>query len=398
MHEVDDFAFFGGEPAFASPLHVAQENLPPWGAIELAFKGIFDRRYFANHGPLVRELDQCFAEFIGAEHAVCVTNGTVALMILAKSMGLSGEVIVPAFTFPATIQALYWAGLTPVLCDVDAHSHMITPKTIEPHISPRTTGILAVHLWGQPCNPQKLEPFASDHGLSLFFDACHAIGASFNGRRIGNFGAGEAFSFHAGQIVNGSEGGCITTNDRELAAKLRTMRSFHPSETFARVPLRINGKMSEAQAALTLLSLKEYQQNAAANRLRYEAYLSALSEIPGVFMLKYEPGYDNNYQCIVVEIDQEQAGLHRDVFLNLLSAENVLCTGPFFSDLDHMISFSDRPPTTGSFPATLRLCNRLLQLPNSQKMTLRDVDRVCSLVRDIHQLATPIESKLRAAL
>ncbi len=392
---IEDFAFLGGKKAFNHPLHIAQINLPPWEDVKSAFRGIFERRYFANHGPLVRELDHRFAEFVKTEHAVCVTNGTVALMILARALELSGEVIVPAYTFPATVQALSWAGLTPVLCDVDPKTQMVTPETIEPHITPRTSGILAVHLWGQPCEPEILENFASDRGLVLFFDACHGIGCSTNSRRIGNFGAGEAFSFHATKVLNGGEGGCITTNNAQLADKLRTIRNFHPSETFAPVPLRINGKMSEAQAALALLSLKEYPENVAANFHRYEAYRLGLSGIPGVSLLEYNPASDNNYQYIIVEIDEKLAGLHRNIFFELLSAENVICRRHFYPGIHNMTPYSKMASTASSnFTGTDWLCQSSLQLPTSQVMTEQDVKMVCRLVRSIQLLADPIRSKM----
>ena len=395
---VDDFAIFGGKKAFDRPLHVAQVNLPSWEEVVSSFHGIFERRYFANHGPLVRELDQCFAEFIGAEHAVCVTNGTVALMILGKALDLSCEVIVPAFTCPATVQALSWAGLTPVLCDVDSSTQMITPETVAPHISSRTSGILGVHLWARPCEPERLEAFAAEQGLLLFFDACHGIGCTSNSRRIGTFGTGEAFSFNARGIVNGGEGGCITTNNAKLAAKLRTIRNFHPSETFADVPMRMNGKMSEAQAALALLSLKEYPKNVSANKHRYEAYRCGLSGIPDVSLLEYGLEIDNNYQYIVVEIDPKHTGLHRDIFLKLLSAEGVICRRDFYPGIHRMLPYSTMLTTTDNFPVTEWLSNSILQLPNSQVMSEGDVERICSLIQNIQQFAEPIRLKIEGTI
>jgi dTDP-4-amino-4,6-dideoxygalactose transaminase len=240
---IEDFAILGGEPEFTVPWNVAQVNLPPWEEMEGAFRGIFNRRYFANHGPLVNELDEQFAEFIGAKHAVSVTNGTVALMILAKGLFAEGEVIVPAFTFPATVQALIWAGMTPVLCDVDTVTHMLHPDKIIPLITERTVGILGVHLWGRPCIPDRLEEIAAERKITLFFDACHGAGCSYKGRKLGTFGGGEAFSFHATKIINAAEGGCITTDNDAVADRLRTIRSFHPSETYTSVPLRMNGKI-----------------------------------------------------------------------------------------------------------------------------------------------------------
>lgn len=374
-------AALGGEPAFETPLHVAQVNLPPWEDVEQIFRGIFDRRYFANHGPLTRELDSAFAEAAGVQHAVCVTNGTVALMLLARALDLQGEVIVPAFTFPATIQALQWAGLEPVLCDVDPGTHMISAGIVEPLITARTCGVLGVHVWGRACDPDGLEALCDRRGLALMFDACHAVGSTHRGVPIGGFGAGEAFSFHATKVLNGGEGGCITTNDAGLAARLRTIRNFHPGETFVPVPTRMNGKMSEAQAALALLSLRQLPASIEANRRRHAAYAAVLGEVPGLELLQYDPGEANSHQYVVVEIDPELSGLDRDVLLTALQAENILCRRHFYPGLHRMPPFAAAGQT---LPVTDRLCRRLLQLPNSQSMTVEDATRVGETILSIH--------------
>jgi dTDP-4-amino-4,6-dideoxygalactose transaminase len=392
---VGDFALFGGKPAFARPLHVAQVNLPPWNEVEEAFRGIFERRYYANHGPLVRELEARFAEFAGVKHAICVANGTVALSILAATAGESGEVIVPAFTFPATAQAISWAGLTPVLCDVDRETHMLAPGLIEQHLSERTVGIMAVHLWGRPCRPESLEELAARRGVKLMFDACHAIGSHGGHRRIGGFGHGEAFSFHATKIVSGGEGGCITTNDDAVANELRTIRNFHPSETFAKVAKRMNGKMSEAQAALALLGLRRFDEYAAANRRRHADFQKELAGIPGVTLLEYPVDETNNYQYVVVEIDEARAGADRDAFLAVLAAENVLCRRHFEPGLHRMSPYSRSLPAGARFPVTELLCSRVLQLPNSQNMSTADVAGVCGLIRSIQERAGDVAAARR---
>jgi len=392
---IDDFAAFGGAPAFATPLHVAQINLPPWTEVEAAFRGIFDRRYFANHGPLVRELEARLAALLGAKHAVCVTNGTVALTIMVATLPGKTEVIVPAYTFPATVQAISWAGLTPVLCDVDPATHMVTEATLAPCLTERTAAVLAVHLWGQPCQPERLEAFCAKHRLKLFFDACHGIGSSSGGRRIGSFGDAESFSFHATKVVGGGEGGCVTTRDDETAAKLRTIRNFHPSETFCAVPMRMNGKMSEAQAAMTLLSLDHFQENVAANRRRYAWFQRGLAGIPGVSLLEYSSDNTNNYQYIVLEIDAAAAGVDRDAFLEVLGAENVLCRRHFSPGIHKMPPYRDSVKNPADFSATDRLCARVLQVPNSQTMGQPEVEALCGLIRSIQLQAPAIRDARR---
>jgi len=385
-------AVLGGTPAFVEPLHVAQVNLPSWDDVAAAFSGIFERHYFANHGPLVHRLDEAFAEATGTRHAVCVANGTVALMVLARALELSGEVIAPSFTFPATVQALEWAGLTPVLCDVEAETHMISPRTVEPVIGERTVGVMGVHAWGKPCDPDGLQTLCDRRGLALIFDACHGVGCTYQGRPLGNFGIGEAFSFHATKVMNGAEGGCITTNDDDFAARLRTIRSFHPGETFADVPTQMNAKMSEAQAALALLSLKDLDVNIRANIERYRGYAEGLEGLPGLSLLQYGQSERNNHQYVVLEVDPDAFGLDRDQLLAALEAENILCRRHFFPGVHRTLPQLRRGDELKN---TERLCARLLQLPNGQIMTRDDVARVAEAIGDIHASRAELAARSR---
>ncbi|MBU0755218.1 MAG: aminotransferase class I/II-fold pyridoxal phosphate-dependent enzyme, partial [Planctomycetes bacterium] len=219
---MNELALHGGKPAFEKPLHVGQLHLPAWEAFERSFKGVFERRYFTNHGPLVQELDRRFAAHIGVRHAVSVTNGTVALMVAAQALDLRGEVIVPAFTFPATAQAMSWAGLDVVLCDVDPQTHTLTAPLVAPHISARTSAVLGVHTWGRACDPVRLEHLCKEKGIALFFDAAHAVDCTYEGIKCGRFGNLETFSFHATKVLSGCEGGCVVTDNDALADRIRT--------------------------------------------------------------------------------------------------------------------------------------------------------------------------------
>lgn len=380
----EDFAVAGGRPEFGHPLHVGQINLPPWEQVEQAFRGIFSRRYFANNGPLVQELDRRLAEFVGARHAVAVTNGTMALMILARSLGVSGGVLVPAFTFPATVQALQWAGLQPVLCDVDYGSHMLSAGIVESRLRPGIVAILGVHAWGRACDPVALEELARRRNLALIFDACHGIGCSFQQRSIGTFGKGEAFSLHATKIMNACEGGFITTNDDAMADRLRTMRSFHVNETFTRLPVRTNGKMSEAQAAFALLSLDQFAENVAANRARFESYRSGLAGIDGIRLVELErEGERSNFQYIVVDVDEATIGLSRDEIVEILFAENIVAKRYFWPGLHKSMPGLAAGMPAAALATTERLCRRLLQLPSSQVTGTADVERICRLLQEV---------------
>lgn len=378
---VQNLAVFGGPKLFESPLHVGQLYMPEWDDFEDTFRGIFSRHYYTNHGPLVCEMDERFAAHLGVRNAVCVTNGTVSLMVAAQAMNLKGEVIVPAFTFPATVQALYWAGLKPVFCDVDPHTHNINAELAAPLITDRTSAILGVHLWGRACDPDGLQSLCDMHDLSLFFDAAHAIDCKFGNKKIGGFGRVESFSFHATKVLNGAEGGCLTTNDDDLAACIRTARNFHLSETYAKVPVRINGKMSEAQAAMVLLGLKGIDKNIANNKMLFEAYRQQAAAWKGLRMVDTTGGEESNYQYGVFEVVPEKTLLSRDQMFYLLRAENVLARRYFYPGAHRNKPYDTLfPEYLETLPTTDHLSTHLLQLPIGAGVSPEQVEKISDLI------------------
>jgi dTDP-4-amino-4,6-dideoxygalactose transaminase len=244
---------------------------------------MLDAKWLTNNGPLVREFESEVAEFVGVKHCIAMCNATVALEIAVRAAGLGGEVIVPSFTFVATAHALQWQEVTPVFCDIDPRTHNIDPAKVEQLITPRTTGIIGVHLWGRPCDTEALAEVAERRNLTLMFDAAHAFGCSHSGRMIGGFGLAEVFSFHATKFFNMMEGGAVVTNNDELAARIRLMKNFGFSGNDNVVYIGTNGKMSEINAAMGLTNLASLDEFESANRRNYEAYRFGLAGIPGTF-------------------------------------------------------------------------------------------------------------------
>src|SRR4051812_19850552 len=218
---LEDFAIFGAPPAFAEPLHVGRPNLGDRGRLLERIGRVLDSRCLTNQGPYADELERRLAELLGVDHCVVTSNATSALELVARAMGMTGEVLMPSFTFIATAHALSWVGATPVFCDIDPHTHTLDPAAAEAALTPQTQGIVGVHLWGRPCDIEALTELAGARGLSLIFDASHALGCSYRGRPVGGFGTAEVFSFHATKIVNAFEGGAVATNDADLAERLR---------------------------------------------------------------------------------------------------------------------------------------------------------------------------------
>ena len=258
--ELSDLAIFGGMPMFDAPLHVGRPNLGDRTRLLERINDALDRRWLTNRGHYVQEFEARIAEFAGVQHCIATCNGAVGLEIGIRALELTGEVLVPAFTFVATPHALQWQGITPVFVDVDPHTHLIDLDSVRRAITPRTSGILAVHLWGQVCDAAGLQQIADEHGLKLLFDAAHALGCASDQGSVGTFGALEVFSFHATKFVNSLEGGAIVTNDDDLARKVRLMKNFGFLGFDNVGYVGTNGKMNEFSAAMGLTSLESMRR------------------------------------------------------------------------------------------------------------------------------------------
>ena len=388
-------AVLGGAPAFASPHHVGAPNIPDREALLRRIDAMLEGRRLSNRGPYVRLFEDQIAKRVGVRHCIAMSNGTVALEIGARALGLEGEVIVPSFTFVATAHALRWQGITPVFCDIDPATHLIDPKRIEALITPRTTGILAVHLWGRPAPVDALAEIARRHDLRLMYDAAHAFGCSRNGRMIGGFGDLEVFSFHATKFLNTAEGGAVVTNDDQVAARVRLMQNFGFTGLDTVEALGINGKMNELSAAVGLTSLESMDEWVAVNRRNRALWTVALAALPGVDPLHWGDGEQRNDQYIVAEIDEAVTGLGRDHLVSALRAENVLARRYFHPGCHNMEPYRrEAPPGGWHLPGTEEVCRRVMVLPTGTAVSARDITRMAELMARIIAEAPAIRTAL----
>ena len=379
---LEDLALFGGAPAFNDPLHVGRPNIGDRDSFLARVNQMLDQRWLTNNGPFVQELEQKLSALLGVRHCIALCNATVALEIAARALGLEGEVILPSFTFVATAHALQWQGITPVFCDIDPVTHNIDPARVRELITPRTSAILGVHVWGRACPIEELSALARQHHLKLVFDAAHALGCSYRGKTLGSFGDAELFSFHATKFFNTFEGGAVCTNSDELAGSVRKMANFGFVDVDQVVGLGTNGKMSEVAAAMGLTSLESFDQFIQVNRRNYLAYSRGLDGIPGIQLVRYEDSESNNYQYIVLEIQEQAAPMSRDVLVQVLQAENVLARRYFFPGCHQMEPYRSRFPDVGlRLSETERLTQRVLQLPTGTAVGEEDVGKICEVVR-----------------
>jgi dTDP-4-amino-4,6-dideoxygalactose transaminase len=391
---IDELAIFGGRPLFAEPLHVGRPNIGDRKQFAALIDDIFDRRWLTNSGRYEKELERRIAEMVGVKHCIAMCNATVALEIAIRALELTGEVIVPSFTFIATAHALQWQQIVPVFCDVDPDTHNIDPRRVEELITPRTTGILGVHVWGRACHTEALEEIAQRHKLKLLFDAAHAFACSHDGRMIGGFGDAEVFSFHATKFFNTFEGGAVTTNNDELGRKVRLMKNFGFSGYDEVTYIGLNGKMSEASAAMGLTSLESLTEFIERNRQNYQVYRQRLAELSEVRLMPFADNEKLNYQYVVLEVSPE-ATISRDELVRILHAENVIARRYFYPGCHQMEPYRTLYPNAGEhLPVTEALANRVMTLPTGTAVGAREISEICEFIKWVFSRGAEIHGRL----
>ena len=395
MSEKQALAILGGEPAFAEPLHVGRPNIGDRQQFVDYANQMFDNHWLTNRGPLVKQFEQELCQFLGVKHCIAICNATVALEIAIRALGMQGEVIVPSFTFIATAHSLQWQGITPVFADIDPQTHNLDPRSVEKLITPRTSGIIGVHLWGRPCEVDTLREIADSRNLKLLFDAAHAFGCSYQSRMIGNFGDAEVLSFHATKFFNTFEGGAITTNDDDLAARIRLMQNFGFAGYDDVIYVGTNGKMSEISAAMGLTNLKSLEEFVEINRRNYHKYRQELDSIPGLSLICYDEDEKRNFQYMAVEVDARLTGISRDALLQTLHAENVLARRYFWPGCHRMEPYRSYFPNAGlMLPQTEALAERILVLPTGSTVSVEDMETVCGILRAAIAHAVEINQRI----
>lgn len=395
---IDNLAIFGGNPAFSTKLHVGRPNLGDRTRLLARIEEILDRNWLTNTGPCTQEFERRIADFVGVRHCIATCNGTIALALAIRALNLTGEVIIPSFTFVATAHALKWQKITPVFCDIEERTYTIDAGKVEQLITPRTTGIIGVHLWGRTCDIDVLTEVARRHHLKLLFDAAHAFACSHRGNLVGTAGNAEVFSFHATKFINSFEGGAITTNDDRLAKKLRLMSNFGFTGEDQVDYLGINGKMSEVAAAMGLTSLESIEKFISVNHRNYWLYQTMLDRVPGVRLLVFDESERCNYQYVTIEIDQANAGIDRDGLLNVLKAERVRARRYFYPGCHNMEPYQSYFPNARLvLPTTERLMRKVICLPTGISASEEDITKLCELIRFIASHGEEITHKLSLA-
>ena len=394
MNQFRSLAVFGGTPRFDRPVPTGQRYFPAWKQYEDLFRGIFERQYYTNHGPLAQELEQRLAERLNVRHAMCVTNEFIGLALAGQALGVHGNVVVPAHSFIATPQSLDWTDASPLFCDVAPATGMMTAELVAPLISrEQVSAILAVNPWGDACDVQGLQALADRHGIPLYLDSAHGFGCAIAGRPIGSFGAVEVISFHSDNILGTCEGGVICTQSDDVAARIRNMRSNYGMGPPVPVIKTGNGRMSEAQAALGLFNLDHYPEYRQRNELLFELVRDGLKGIPGLELRVPSGVSESNHQNLICLVDESAFGLRRDELRRVLRAENILA-GRGFDPPSHRSYPVSRARRADSLPHAENYWARTIELPMNHAVVESDVAKLIELLSDIRRNSSAVRQGL----
>lgn len=390
--EIHEFAVLGGRPAFAEPVHVGAPNLGDRRVFMKRIRRILDSGRLTNGGPYVQELEARVAAHLGVRHCVLVSSGTSALQIAARAAGVTGEVIMPSFTFVGTAHALAWIGARPVFCDVDPETHCLDPARVEELFTERTAAIIGVHLWGRPCDVDGLAAIADRLEIPLLLDAAQAFDSAHRGRPIGGFGTAEVLSFHATKFVNCLEGGAVVTDDDDLAERARLLRNFGFADYDRVTALGTNAKLNEVSAAAGLTSLEALPRFRAANEENAAVYAERLADVAGLSLMDYPAADRSNRHYVIAELDGTR--LTRDELHRTLWAENILARRYFTPGAHRCEPYRSQADAHADLRHSERLSETVLALPTGTAVDPADVGRICDVIRRALEAGPALSARL----
>ncbi len=373
---------------FDEPIYVTRPLLPPLDALHARLAEVWEARWLTNDGPQHVRLTQAIGAYLGVPNVSLFNNGTIALLAAVRALGMRGEVITTPFTFPATPHAISWSGATPVFCDIDPVTMTLDPAKVEELITPRTTGILAVHVYGMPCDVHGLQAIANRRGLKIVYDAAHAFGTKVDGVGIGNFGDASMFSFHATKLFHTAEGGALTAPKADSKAAFDHLKNFGILNQEEVDVVGINGKMNELQAALGLAVLDCVAEEVTRRQAIIARYRERLAGVPGIALMPAPAGVESSCQYFVIRIDAAGFGASRDVVFDTLKGYNVFARKYFFPLCTDYACYSDLPSAApGRLPVASSIVKQVLCLPLYGTLPLTAVDTICDIVRGVQARA-----------
>jgi dTDP-4-amino-4,6-dideoxygalactose transaminase len=389
-----ELSILTGGPPSGPAIPISQPTLPPLEAYVGPLREIFQNRQITND-RWVRELEARSAEYLGCREVVALANATSGLILAAKLLGLSGEVCLPTFTFPATLHALLWNGLVPRLVDCDPDTFNIDPDSLSAALRHGAKALVPVYIFGNSPDWDRIGPMLEQHDLTCYSDAAHALGTRWGERMAGNFGAAEVFSLAPTKVTVAGEGGLVATNDPELARSLRLGRNYGNPGTYDCVMTGLNARLSELHALLAVLCLRSTEDAVAVRHRLVGQYRQGLDGLPGIRFQQIDQRCRTTYNYVAVRIEADRFGLNNREVQQTLAREGIQSRIYFAPPLHRQSHFLHYFAGQGPFPGTELVLREVLCLPLYTHMESAALERVVEVMRACHTQAEPIRRSLQ---
>jgi dTDP-4-amino-4,6-dideoxygalactose transaminase len=365
-------------------IFVTQPFLPPLEEFTHYLEKIWDSKILTNNGQFHQQLEKELAEYLGVKYLSLFSNGTIALITALKTLRISGEVITTPFSFVATAHSLLWNGIKPVFCDIDPITYNLDHRKIEALISPKTTAILPVHVYGNPCKVEEIGKIADNYGVPVIYDACHAFGVKYNGKSLMNWGDLSILSFHATKVFTTFEGGAIICHDDKTKKRIDFFKNFGFVDEVTVVTPGINGKMNEIQSAMGLLQLKYIDLLIEKRKKIAMFYMNSLSSVPGIKLMKEQEGIQYNYGYFPVLIDMSYYHINaRDELYEFLKSRNIFSRRYFYPLISHFSMYSELSSALPiDLPVSELISKGILCLPIYPDLSERDQSEIVDCLQE----------------
>lgn len=363
-------------------IFVTRPALPPLEEFVSSLEEIWVSRQLTNMGKFHRKFEQDLCDYLGVKYLSLFTNGTLALMTALQALRITGEVITTPFSFVATTHALHWNGIRPVFCDIDPLFFNLDPDKIEAAITPQTTALLPVHVYGNPCAVDKISEIADSYGLKVIYDACHAFGVRINDNSILNYGDLSVLSFHATKVFTTFEGGAIICHDEKTKKRIDYLKNFGFANESTVVGPGINAKMNEFQAALGILQLKYIDQSVEGRKKVAQQYKNNLNDIEGIRILDDIKGVKHNHQYFPILINKEEFGKSRDEVYDELRKHNIYARRYFYPLISQFPTYKGLSSASAeNLPIAENIAKGILCLPIYSDLKPTVIDTICKIIR-----------------
>lgn len=356
---------------------VTSPLIPPLEEFTPYLEDIWKRKWFTNNGYYHQELEKALCEYLKVPYISLFTNGTLPLICALQAMRITGEVITTPYSFVATTHALWWNGIKPVFVDIDPATGNIDPDKIEAAITPKTTAIMPVHVYGQPCDIKRIQDIADTYGLKIIYDAAHAFGVEKEGESIINAGDMATLSFHATKVYNTIEGGAIVCHDAQTKQRIDYIKNFGFANETTVVAPGINGKLDEVRAAYGLLSLKYVDEAIQRRKQVAMSYKDALKDIPGIRYLNETPDVKHNYSYFPIFVNEKKYGISRDALYEKMKLSGVYGRRYFYPLISTFSTYRGLDSASRSnLPEAYKMADEVICLPMHHALSDNDVERV----------------------